>query len=439
MKAMVMSIKDGKAAVLAHDGTFNEIKDRGYSVGQIMDYKAPVFSITDFVSAKASRIAAAAAVLLLVSTAITATTYGYSTVTLDVNPSLRYDLNVFDRVVDLDSYNEDGEEIVQRIRSGVMGKELGPALDITLDALDDAEYIREDTPVVLTVASHMHRDERLKEKADSRMNDWKLRPHPSDDGSEKKSISPNTIIITRDELKASDKKHESPGRPVLNELKAPADPKPRPSVSDGNAGPSLDPEGMIPGSDPGTPSEGKGPDPSGSDREAPSDQKDFEPSGKEKPDGPPSDIAADPAKKPEGDSAPPSGLNDGNAAPPSGQAPDGGSAPPSGFNDGNAALPSGQAPEGNSSPPSGQAPSGQTPDGNFQPPSGQAPDGGTVPPSGQTPDGGFQPPSGQAPDGNPAPPSTQAPDGGSAPPNGGSDGNFQPPSGENPGGGFPPN
>jgi len=431
MKAMVMSIKDGKAAVLAHDGTFNEIKDRGYSVGQIMDYKAPSASIIRFASAKASQIAAAAAAVLIISTAITATTYGYSTVTLDVNPSLRYDLNVFDRVVDLDSYNEDGEEIVEKIRSGVMGKELEQALDITLDALDDSDYIKEDTPVVLTVASHMHRDERLKQKADAEMKEWNLKEHPSDGGSERKSVSPNTIIITRDQLKASDKKQESPGRPVLNEIKAPADLKPLPSVSDGNAGPSSDPEGKIPGPDPGMPSDGTGARPSDGTGSKPSEPENGLPgdpgdpgsSGKEKPDGAPSDKTSDPPKMPEGDSAPPSGFNDGNAVPPSTQAPEGNSAPPSGQTpEGGFQPPSTQAPEGNFTPPSGQAP-----DGGSAPPSTQAPEGDLTPPSGQSPDGGSAPPSGQSPDGGSAPPSTQAPDGNSAPPSGQApDGNFQP-------------
>ena len=214
MKATVVSIEGSRAAVLAHDGTFNEIKNHDYSIGQILDYKAQTPNIVNFASVHSKKIAAAAAAVMLTTGTVSANTYAYSTVTLDVNPSLRYELNVFDRVIGFDSFNTDGEEIVSDIRSDVLGKKIDNALEITLDALDESDYITEDTPVVVTVSSHGRKDDALKKKAMEEMNDWNEKNKPDN-----KSISGNTVIVTKDELKDAKEKNESPGRPILNEIK----------------------------------------------------------------------------------------------------------------------------------------------------------------------------------------------------------------------------
>ncbi len=215
MKAMVVSIKGKRAAVLAHDGTFNEIKNRNYKIGQILDYKLPDLSIINFTTKHSSKIAAAAAAVLLVTGTLSANTYAYSTVTLDVNPSLRYGLNIFDRVVELDSYNNDGEEIADLIRKEIMGKKIDTALDITFDALEDADYIEEDTPVVVTVASHMGKEEKLKDRTLDEVNSWNEKKHSGNNS----SISANMMVITGDELKAADERDDSPGRIMLDQIK----------------------------------------------------------------------------------------------------------------------------------------------------------------------------------------------------------------------------
>ncbi|MCR5651405.1 MAG: MSCRAMM family adhesin SdrC [Lachnospiraceae bacterium] len=368
MKATVVSIKGSRAAVLAHDGTFNEIKNHDYSIGQILDYKTQNPNIVNFASVHSAKIAAAAAAVLLITGTVSANTYAYSTVTLDVNPSLRYELNVFDRVIGFDSYNTDGKEIVSDIRSEVLGKKIDNALGITLDALDESDYISEDTPVVVTVSSHGRKDDTLKQKAVEEMNDWNEKNLPDN-----KSISGNAVIITKDELKDAKEKNESPGRSILNVIKDQnienmyEEPQPsendmivpeeygsrKPQDADDHSQPEQENRDMQ--------------EPEDLDRKSPDDQR-SEPPGDQG-----SKLPSDQGAQPPSDqgSQPPS---DQGAQPPSDQ----GSQPPS---DQGAQPPSDQG----SQPPSDQG---------AQPPS----DHGSTPPSDQ----GTQDPGGQEPQAPPA-------------------------------------
>ncbi len=221
MKAMVMSVKDGRAAILAKDGTFISIRDNNYSIGQILDYEAPGSRLIRLASKHTSKLTVAAAAILLITAGISANVLSFSTVTLDVNPSLKYGLNAFDKVVSFDSFNDDGEELVSEIRSSVMGQDIDTALDVTLDALDAAEYIGRDTPVVVTVSSRVGKNEKLRERTLKEMNDWNDRLGSNNSPETSKSISANALIITSSQLKEAESRNESPGRELLNEIKAP--------------------------------------------------------------------------------------------------------------------------------------------------------------------------------------------------------------------------
>ncbi len=107
MKGIVLETNDKKAAVLFDNGSISTIKNNQYEIGQVINMNNKFNFI-----AKAGSIAAA-----LVIT--TATGYAYTTpstyVSLDVNPSIEYKLNAFDRVISVVAVNEDGEKIVNEL------------------------------------------------------------------------------------------------------------------------------------------------------------------------------------------------------------------------------------------------------------------------------------------------------------------------------------
>ncbi len=107
MRGIVMEIRNGRCVVLKDDGTFESLPDRGYQVGQeitIQTKKPPVL-----------RYAALAACLLLVCLSgfgvhlyRTPASYIY----LDINPSVRLDLNCFERVIAVVPLNEDAKTLL---------------------------------------------------------------------------------------------------------------------------------------------------------------------------------------------------------------------------------------------------------------------------------------------------------------------------------------
>ena len=107
MRGIVMEIQNGHCVVLKDDGTFENLPDRGYQVGQeitIQAKKSPLL-----------RYAALAACLLLVCLSgfgihlyRTPASYIY----LDINPSVRLDLNCFERVIAVVPLNDDAKTLL---------------------------------------------------------------------------------------------------------------------------------------------------------------------------------------------------------------------------------------------------------------------------------------------------------------------------------------
>ncbi len=108
MRGIVTEIKDGRCVVLKKDGTFAEMRDRNYAVGQEVSVSAP----------SAGKVLSLAACLTLICTAV----FGYhlcrtpaSYIYMDINPSVRLDLNCFERVFDVVPLNEDAEALLSKI------------------------------------------------------------------------------------------------------------------------------------------------------------------------------------------------------------------------------------------------------------------------------------------------------------------------------------
>lgn len=228
MKALVMELKEGRAAVLTDKGTFEIIEDNGYEPGQRIDVDAVMFESdvthedielelelqqeaeidtilnesvsdqndikqTEYDNGKHSdtqhrrknvrafrktsgmirRIAAAAAVVVIIGGGAASYAAPVSTISVDVNPSLEIKLNVFDRVVSVRAYDEDDRELAEIIDQSVKGKKLQDALHIALSNLRDNDYITgDDTSVVTSVYTHFGKDDELKKKLETSVEEW---------------------------------------------------------------------------------------------------------------------------------------------------------------------------------------------------------------------------------------------------------------------------
>lgn len=96
MKACVVEMKGTFAAVLSDDGCIRKVKNRNYAIGQVIE----MGNRTIHFSVKTAALAACVAVVVLLSS-VTAWAYctPYDYVSLDVNPSIEFSVNRFDRVI----------------------------------------------------------------------------------------------------------------------------------------------------------------------------------------------------------------------------------------------------------------------------------------------------------------------------------------------------
>ena len=215
MKAVVVELKNGRAAVLAPDGAVNFIKDNDYSVGQLLDIDtAPVLQKTAaYVRIHSKPIAAAAAAFIITGSLFGADCYAYSSVTLDINPSFRYTLNPFDKVIDVDACNEDAESFIDEM-SSVKGMSLERAIGQALDILENEQYISKDTEAVITISSHAGRKAGLEAKAYRSVESWNGSRQDKPDASK---VDLEVIELTDELSDRAEKEHKSPGRIYLDE------------------------------------------------------------------------------------------------------------------------------------------------------------------------------------------------------------------------------
>lgn len=145
MKAVVVEIKDRFAAILSEDGCISKVKDRHYMIGQEIEMKKERIHITK----KLAICAASAAMFILASgTGVLAYQTPYSYVSLDVNPSIEFTVNRFDRVIDVTAVNDDGEAILDNINlKDLNNKTITKAIVNTVGQIADDGYFSGDVLV----------------------------------------------------------------------------------------------------------------------------------------------------------------------------------------------------------------------------------------------------------------------------------------------------
>lgn len=254
MRSVVVELKKNMAAVLKPDGSVEIIKNKNYTPGQLLDLpEKNRAKIITFMGKYARQAAAAAIVLILGTGLLTANTYAFTTVTMDLTPSLSYSLNAFDKVIRMEALNEDGQEIVDAVADEVKGQKLDKAVSITLNGLESADYIDEDTEAVFTVGSRLPRHERLEREILGSVDDWN---RDRKEHGEDKHVNAEAIEATRELRDKAKKQNLSPGRVYMDERKKPENPGdshdvPKP-LSENASDMSTDPyEGMT---RPGVPS-----------------------------------------------------------------------------------------------------------------------------------------------------------------------------------------
>lgn len=152
MKAVVVEINNNQAAILSDDGCITSIKNANYSIGQEVQLNKQKSTIVKKLSVFVA--SAAACMVLGVSTWAYASPYIY--VSVDVNPSLEFVVNRFDRVIRVNGVNDDGEEILTAISlRDLKNKKIEFAIKSSVQQITEAGYFEGNTTngIVITTSS----------------------------------------------------------------------------------------------------------------------------------------------------------------------------------------------------------------------------------------------------------------------------------------------
>ena len=159
MRAVVIGIEKGKAAIFEKNGGMRYIPDAGYVRGQLIEVPDvdKVSGTIPFVrtgSGLAGKRAfrygvgiAAAVSIVLAGGGVTAYASTASTVTVGTYPEIEYRVNYFDRVIGLDINGDDIEipqEDIRSINKKIRGKKLDKAMEISFDEINTDVIISED-------------------------------------------------------------------------------------------------------------------------------------------------------------------------------------------------------------------------------------------------------------------------------------------------------
>lgn len=161
MKAVILELRGQYAAALSDDGSICRLKNRRYTVGQVIelgDGRPSSKSIW-------MRIACVAAIAVFLLIPCYAYYAPYTYVSLDVNPSISYTLNRYQRVLNVSGVNEDGAELIRSL--DLKNRTMEEALSITLDALADQGYFHQNQWEDMIIAASCTDEEKSGEVVDS--------------------------------------------------------------------------------------------------------------------------------------------------------------------------------------------------------------------------------------------------------------------------------
>ena len=166
MRGIVLEIKGGRCVILKKDGTFAEVRNRNYTVGQEVSASNP--SVGKYLSM--------AACLAVICTAALGYHLYYtpaSYVYMDINPSVRLDLNCFERVIDVVPLNEDAEALLSHvtIRKG----KAEDCMNTIVSACQEQNYLNEtNTDIEVSVRTDSAKLETMVEAASAAIGEENL-------------------------------------------------------------------------------------------------------------------------------------------------------------------------------------------------------------------------------------------------------------------------
>ena len=166
MKAVVLEISENEATVMTHDGDIIGIRNKNYDIGQEINIKRASADLYAKIYKFTPIIAAAAVAVVIIAGGAGLYFNPYGTVSLDINPSIEYTINRFDRVLEVNGMNDDGSDILASINTDrLINRNIEDAVDATIEQIEADGYITDEDGNYIVVSANTkeenHTDELL--------------------------------------------------------------------------------------------------------------------------------------------------------------------------------------------------------------------------------------------------------------------------------------
>ncbi len=136
MQGIVMDIKEDRVVILKSDGSMAEITNRNYTIGQELNISS--YSYKKYIMVAACLIFCF--VTGISGYALCSTPYSY--VYIDINPSLRLDINYFDHIISVVPLNDDAKELINTYH--FKSKNTENCINEIVAACRETSYLNED-------------------------------------------------------------------------------------------------------------------------------------------------------------------------------------------------------------------------------------------------------------------------------------------------------
>lgn len=157
MKAVIVELDGNHAVALCSNGQFEKIRNKSYEIGQEIQMPAQTIRFP-----KQTAVAACAALAITACGGLGSYTWSnpISYVSLDINPSIAYSLNEFNRVISIDGMNEEGMAIADEIGDSVKNADITTALTITVEQLSTDAYIDSENTNYMIIGVYSDKDKK---------------------------------------------------------------------------------------------------------------------------------------------------------------------------------------------------------------------------------------------------------------------------------------
>lgn len=144
MRAVVVDIKNGYAALLQDDGTVVRKRNENYSIGDVVVIRKK--SLTG----KFKVAAAAAMFFIIASVGVAAYETPYYYVSMDVNPGIIMEVNIFEKVISIEAVNEDAQAIMDGLE--IRNKGIETALCNAVERIEEEGYFENNNDIIIAAS-----------------------------------------------------------------------------------------------------------------------------------------------------------------------------------------------------------------------------------------------------------------------------------------------